>query len=91
MRNFDPVAGYLTFASAADGDPQSFAFASFRRLTLMTPLKAVQQSLSGRAARLPTAAQERDYTLRGAAHAPPMTGRTTGYVVGPAKSVCTQP
>lgn len=80
MLNFNPVAGNLTFASTADGDPVSVAFSSFRRLTLTTPLRAVRYSLGSRVERLPLAAQERDYRLHGASHAPPMTGRTTGHV-----------
>jgi len=80
MRNFDPVAGTVTFASTADGDSVSMAYSSFRRLTLTTPLRAISQSPSGRVQRLPAAAQERDYTLHGAAQAPSVSGRTIGYV-----------
>mgnify|MGYP001764087779 CR=1 FL=1 len=80
MLNFNPVAGNITFASTADGDPVLLAFSRFRRLTLTTPLRGVKHSLGSRVERLPLAAQERDYRLHGASHVPPMNGRTTGYV-----------
>ena len=47
MRSFDPVAGILSFASTADGEPVSLAFSNFRRLTLTTPLRAVTQTFRG--------------------------------------------
>jgi hypothetical protein len=80
MRDFDPVAGNVSFCSTADGDPVLLGASSFRRLTLTTPLKAVSQISGVQVARGPAAAQVRDYTLHVAAQAPSMTGRTAGYV-----------
>jgi len=80
MRNFDPVAGSLTFASTADGDAVSWAFSRLRRLVLATPLRAGSQGMGGSGERPPAAAHERDYTLHDVAQARPMTGRTTDYV-----------
>jgi hypothetical protein len=82
MLEFDPVAGHLGFRSSADSPSVCLAFARFRRLTLLAPLRAAPQIRGAPAERVPAAAQVRAYTLHPAhpGRAPALTGFTAGHV-----------
>ena len=81
MLAMDPAAGRLRFRLNAEGEAVKVPFASFRRLTLIAPLKAPEQRAGGPIERVPAAAQERDYRLLSPESGqPPLTGRTAGHV-----------
>ena len=80
MLGFDPPTRTLTFRTEPLGAPVSVSFARFRRLTLTSPLQSFQRSPGAPLERVPSAAQERDYSLHQSGDGAPLTGKTTGHL-----------
>jgi hypothetical protein len=83
MLDFDPSKRRLQFRAASGGTDASLAFAGLRRLTLTDPLLPAARAVDAPNERLPSTAQERDYTLQQVGHEAvlPLTGRTAGHVL----------
>ena len=80
MLAFDPIDRMLTFRTSADGPAAKIPFARFCRLAMSAPLQAAPQMAGAPVERLPSAAQEREYSLYSRNHAAPLVGRTAGHV-----------
>ena len=80
MLSFEPAARRLIFRMRADAPVVSVPFARILRLTLTTALLPLKRDAGDPVERVPTAAQERDYSLQSAGTAEPLIGRTTGHV-----------
>jgi hypothetical protein len=85
MVAFDPATRRLELRAGGSGPVVSLPFARIRRLTLTTPLPRLSRAAGAPRERVPSVAQERDYSLQqvGDAHASPLTGRTAGSVDTP--------
>jgi hypothetical protein len=83
MLDFDPSKRRLQFYAASGGTEASLPFTGVRRLTLTTPLLPAARAADAPKERLPSAAQERDYTLQqvGLATTVALTGRSAGHVL----------
>jgi hypothetical protein len=83
MLDFDPAKRRLQFRAASGGTEASLSFAGVRRLTLTVPLVLAARAADAPRERLPSAAQERDYTLQQVGHdtLAPLTGRSAGHVL----------
>ena len=86
MLNFDVSGSRVVFRSAPGAPSVSVPFARFRRLTLTAPLRAAEPARGAPVERVPSAIQERDYTVFPVASGPEgsWSGRTAGHVETPA-------
>jgi hypothetical protein len=81
MLGFDPAACTLAFRTVETGPVVTLPFSRFRRLTMAIPLQRAPTIQGAPMERVPAAAQEREYTLKWANNAKPLTGRMAGHVV----------
>jgi hypothetical protein len=78
MTALDPAAQTLSFRSANDAPPLTLPFNRFRRLTLTSPLRSVDEAGRMRAERIPAAAHLREFSLH--ADGGVVTGKTCGHI-----------
>ncbi|HJV60066.1 MAG TPA: hypothetical protein VJ743_03925 [Albitalea sp.] len=80
MHGMDAAAATIGFRSASQGATLSLPFARFRRLTLSTPLRAIDPPPGRPVEQVPRAAQEREYRLLAADGSLLASGRSVGVV-----------
>jgi hypothetical protein len=80
MLNFDPSTRTISFRSNTNGPAVTLRFSQIRRLALTVPLRPGPQVAGQPIEPLPTAAQERTYSLQPSQGGSAIVGRTIGHV-----------